>query len=162
MLIIGNVIALISSIIMVSCGLIKKKKHIIYWQTIQMILFVISNLVLGGITGAIINAIGCFRNILCYKEKLNFNWKAIITIISIVLSLVFNNMGLIGLLPVISTTVYIWLMDIKDVVKFKYLIIFTMIMWSIYDFSIKSYTSVIFDILCIISNVIGIIKVRKK
>ena len=63
-IIIANIVALIASIIMVSIGLIKKKKRIIYYQTIQIGLFVVSNILLGAATGIIINSISCVRNIL--------------------------------------------------------------------------------------------------
>lgn len=163
-IVIGNIIALIASILMVYSGFVKKKKKILYIQTIQIGLSVISNIVLGGITGAIINTLSCVRNILCYKNKLGLKEKIIITILAIVLSLLFNNIGFIGLLPLISTIAYIWLMDIKDVVKLKFLIIFTMTMWSIYDLTIKSYTSSAFDFANIIANCISIfqLKVRNK
>ena len=62
-IVIGNIIALIASIIMVYSGLLKQKKKILYTQTIQILLAVISNIVLGGLTGAIINALSCVRNI---------------------------------------------------------------------------------------------------
>ena len=161
-IVIGNTVALIASLLMVYSGVIKQKKKILYIQTVQIGLSVISNIVLGGITGAIINAISCIRNILCYKDKLGIKSKIIITILAGVLSFKFNNLGIIGLLPLISTVTYIWLMNIKDVVKFKFLIIFTMIMWLIYDFCIKSYTSAIFDFANIIANLIAIIQIRSK
>ena len=161
-IIIGNIIALIASVIMVYSGYIKEKKKILYVQTVQIGLSVISNLVLGGITGAIINAISCVRNILCYKEKLNILAKIILIILAIVLSLIFNNIGLIGLLPVVSTVTYILLMNIKDVIKFKYLIIFTMVLWLFYDIYIKSYTSACFDFLTIVTNIISIVQINKK
>ena len=118
-------------------------------------LFVLSNIVLGGITGAIINALSCIRNILCYKNKLDLKAKIILILLSTILSLIFNNLGLIGLLPVISTVVYILLMNTKDVVKFKWLSIFTMLMWLVYDLFIKSYTSAIFDFMNIMANIIS-------
>lgn len=122
-------------------------------------LFVLSNIVLGGITGAIINALSCIRNILCYKNKLDLKAKIILILLSTILSLIFNNLGLIGLLPVISTVVYILLMNTKDVVKFKWLSIFTMLMWLVYDLFIKSYTSAIFDFMNIMANIISIIQI---
>ena len=89
-IIIGNIVALIASLIMVYSGIIKTKNKIVYIQGIQIGLSVISNAILGGITGAIINALNFVRNILCYKDRL----------------------GLIGILPLISTVVYLWLMNI--------------------------------------------------
>ena len=117
--------------------------------------------VLGGITGATINAISMIRNIICYKEKLGTREKIIITILAVVLSLIFNNLGIIGILPVISTVTYVWLMNVKDVRKFKLLIAFTMLMWLIYDTVIKSYTSAIFDFMNLIANVITVFQIRK-
>ena len=136
-IIIGNVVALIASLVMVYSGIIKQKKKILYAQTIQIGLYVISDLILGGITGAIINVLSFVRNVLCYKDKLGNKEKIIITILSLTLSISFNNLGIIGLLPLISTVVYLWLMNIKNVVKFKVLIIFTTVLWFIYDIYIK-------------------------
>ena len=36
-----------------------------------MVLLAISNLVLGGFTGALVNIVGIFRNCLCIKNKLS-------------------------------------------------------------------------------------------
>lgn len=159
-IIIGNIIALIASIIMVYSGFLKQKKTILYAQTIQIGLSVLSNIVLGGITGAIINALSCVRNILCYKNKLDLKSKIILIFLATTLSLMFNNLGVIGLLPVINTITYILLMNTKDIIKFKWLIIFTMLMWLIYDLFIKSYTSAIFDFMNIVANIISIIQIR--
>ncbi len=161
-MLLGNVIGLLGSILLIYTGFIKEKKRIIYVQSIQITFFVISNLILGGITGAIVNVISLFRNILCYNEKLNKKNKILISIVVIFLSVLFNNYGLIGFLPLISTITYLWLINIKDVIKFKYLVIFTMIMWGIYDLTIKCYTCFIFDMLTILSNLYSIYKIKKK
>ena len=160
-IIIGNIVALIASLIMVYSGLVKQKKKIIYTQTIQIGLYVVSNLILGGITGAIINVLSFVRNVLCYKDKLGKKEKIIITILAIVLSLAFNNLGIIGILPLISSILYIWLMNIKDVVKFKYLTIVTMVLWLVYDVYIKSYSSAVFDFMNIVANIFTIIRLKK-
>ena len=160
-IIIGNIIALIASILMVLAGFQKKKKKILFIQIIQIALSVISNLVLGGYTGAIINAVSCVRDILCYKEKMGDKEKIIIIILAVGLSFAFNNLGWIGLSPLVATVVYIIFMNTKDVVRFKILIIFSMIMWLIYDLYIKSYTSGVFDFMSVIANLIAILQIRK-
>ena len=159
-IIIGNIIALIASILMVYYGMLKQKKKILYFQTVQIGMSVISNIILGGITGAIINALSMIRDILCYKNKLGLKEKIIITILAIILTFKFNNLEYIGLLPLISTVSYIWLMNTKDVRKFKLLIIFTMLMWLIYDVVIKSYTSAIFDFMNIIANMLTLLQIK--
>lgn len=161
-IVIGNIIALIASIIMVYSGLLKQKKRILYAQTIQIGLSVLSNIILGGITGAIINTLSYIRNILCYKDKLDLKAKIVIIILATSLSLIFNNLGIVGLLPVISIITYSFLMNTQNVIKFKWLIIFTMLMWFIYDLFIKSYTSAAFDFMNIIANIISIIQIKLK
>ena len=162
MIIIGNIVALIASLLMVYSGIAKKKKDILIIQNFQMGLLALSNLILGGITGCIINIIGVIRNTLCYYNKFNLLAKIILIIASGVLTIAFNNLGIIGYLPFIAIAVYTWLINIKDVVKFKILIIFTLVLWVIYDFTVKSYTATLFDMFTIISNVIAIMSIKKK
>lgn len=152
-LILGNIVALIASILMVISGSLKDRKKIIYVQTLQIIAFTISDLILGGYTGAIINVISLIRNNLSYVDKLTTMPKIILITLSIVLSICFNNLGLVGMLPVISMVSFTLLMNIKDVIKFKLLIIFTMILWFTFDLCIRSYTSAIFDFFSIIANI---------
>lgn len=159
-IIIANIVALIASLLMVYTGIIKRKDRIVLIQTIQISLSVLSNVLLGGITGAIINAISCIRNILCYKEKLGKLAKTLIIIASIVPSLMFNNLGFIGVLPIISAVAYTLFMDTKDIIKFKYLTIFIMFLWCTYDLYIKAYSSAAFDFMTIIANIISMIKIK--
>lgn len=148
------------SFLLVYSGTRKQKSKIVIIQTIQILLFVISNLLLGGFTGAIINVICIIRNLLYYKNLLKTNVKVILIILSILFTIPFNNLGFIGLLPLISNVVYILFMHLKNVVNFKLLISFTTFLWLIYDFSIKSYTSSVFDLLSIIASFIAIYQIK--
>ena len=161
-LIIGNIIALIGSILMVYVGVIKDKKGILFVQSLQIALLAISNLVLNGISGFIINTINFIRNIICYKEALSLKVKILLSIISIILTIYFNNHGLLGYLPLISGFIYLWFMTVKDVIKFKILIIVSVVFWLIYDFIIQSYTASVFDLITIIISSISVIKLKRK
>ena len=145
---------------MVYFGILKQKKKILYFQTVQIGMSVISNIFLGGITGTIINALSMIRNILCYKDKLGLKEKIVITILAVIFTFEFNNLGYIGLFPLISTVSYIWLMNVNNVKKIKLLIAFTMLMWFIYDIVIKSYTSAIFDFMNIVANIVTIFQIK--
>ena len=161
-LFIGNLIALLGSFVMVYSGTIKDKKGTIFVQSIQIALLAISNIVLGGIAGFIINLINLIRNIISYKNLLNIKIKVIISIISIILTLVFNKEGLIGYLPLISTLIFTWFMTIKDIIKFKYALAISVFLWLIYDFSIRSYTASLFDAITVVVTLLSIIKINNK
>lgn len=161
-IIVGNLIALVSAIVMVIAGLIQNKKKIIFTETIHIALATISDLVLGGITGAIVNMVSLIRNYLCYKDKLNTPLKILIIALASILTIIFNNLGLIGYLPLISIIVYTYFIDLKDVIKFKWIVIFSLVLWCVYDFTIHSNIFLLFDVLSILSNLFAIIKIKQK
>lgn len=161
-IIIGNIIALVASIFMVISGITKSKKKILFYQTIEVGLEVIAYIFLNTMSGVIINAINLVRNFLGYKNKLNIVAKIIISILSIVLVLYFNNDGLIGLLPLICIIIWIWIMTIKNVVAFKLIFAVIMILWVIYDFYVLNYVGSIFDVLTILANIISIISIKRR
>ena len=161
-IIIGNIIALIASVLMLLVSSSKNKKKIIIYQTIQVALLTLSSLILGGIAGAIINALTIVRNILCYNNKLTKTNIFIISISIIVLSLAFNNLGYIGLLPLISTILYTMSINTKSTIKLKSMILLNMICWGIYDVVIMSYTSAVFEFIATITSIVTISQLLKE
>ena len=151
---IANVIDFLAALLQVGSGSIKKKSKILIVQTIQMMLQGVSMLLLGGVTGAVSNVLSCYRNYLCYKDKLNTVWKAILIAVSLVMTIVFNNQGWLGVVPFAICTVYILLMDMKDPIKFKILVMLSFVPWMVYHFILKSYVGALFDAATIVTNII--------
>ena len=150
--IIANAIDFVAALIQVGSGSIKQKSKILAVQILQLFLQGISMLLLGGITGAISNVLSCFRNYICYKGKLNRIWKAVFIILSIAMTVLFNDQGLLGMLPAAVCTVYIIFMDVKDPIKFKLLVTLSFIPWLIYHFALGSYVGAIVDAATIVTS----------
>lgn len=161
MILLANGIFLIGSFLMVYAGILKNKKATLLVQTIQIILFIIGNLLLGGITGAISNGLGAIRNILCYFDKLKLWIITLIAFLAVLFGIYFNDLGIIGFLPIISVVIFTYGMNTKNIIYFKFLNIFSMLMWLIYDIYIMAYSAAIFDFLTIIANVIAVFTVNK-
>ena len=159
-ILLGNIVALIASIFMVISGILKEKKKMLWAQTIQIFLLIVSNIILGGLSGAISNTAGLIRNFIYEKKWLNMPVKIILTLISSIIAIKLNTLGILGYLPLIANAVYIFLMDLKDVRYFKILLIATELMWLIYDTLIKSYTSAAFDFETMLANKIVLIKLE--
>ena len=163
MTLIANIIDFLASILMVASGSIKKKAKILAVQIIQLLMQSVSMLLLGGITGAVNNVLSCLRNYICYKEKMNGVWKAVLIVASIALTLLLNDQGLLGLIPVVVCTVYILLMDIKDPIAFKLLVTLTFVPWVFYHFFIGAYVAAVFDTLSVITNAVTLgIMIKEK
>ena len=120
-----------------------------------------SMLLLGAIPGAISNVLSCIRNYLCYKNIFTWPIKIALIILSGVLTVGFNNQGLLGYLPFVVCTVYVLLMDMKDPIKFKLLVTLTFVPWVFYFFIIKSYTGAIFALLTVITNFWTLFKMKR-
>ena len=68
---------------------------------------------------------------------------------------------LCGLLPAAATCVYTWFLDLKDAVQLKIVIIVTLLCWAVYDFVFKNYVTFAFDFGAVVSNLIGIVTLRR-
>ncbi len=150
--ILANMIDFAAACIQVGSGSIKQKTKILIVQIVQLLMQASSMLLLGGVTGAVSNVLSCYRNYLCYKEKLNTVWKGILIAATIAMTILLNEQGFLGIIPAIVCTVFIIFMDVKDPIKFKLLVTLSFIPWMFYHFILKSYVGAIFDVATIITN----------
>ena len=161
-IIIANAIDFIASMVQIYTGAIKEKTKILLFQILQLGLQTVSMLLLGAIPGAISNVLSCIRNYLCYKNIFTWPIKIILIVLSLVLTVVFNNQGVLGYLPFVVCTVYVLFMDIKDPFKFKVLVTLTFVPWVFYYLVIKTYTGAFFAVTTVITNIWTLIKMKKE
>ena len=161
-IVIANVIDFIASMVQIYSGTLKDKGKILVVQILQLGLQTVSMVLLGAIPGAISNVLSCIRNYLCYKNIFTWPIKIILIVLSLILTVAFNNQGLLGYLPFVVCTVYVLFMDIKDPFKFKVLVTATFMPWIFYFFIIKSYTGAFFAATTVATNVWTLIQMKKE
>lgn len=159
-ILIGNIISFAGSVLMVTVGLLKTKKSILLTQCSMFTLMGIANIILGGMTGAVSSLVSIIRNIFCLRGPLTVPMKLIVIAIQVILSVKVNTLGWIGWLPILSACFYTWMIDVKDEIRLKEVLIIAQSMWLIYDIVICNYVAFTFDILTILSNIYGIISLR--
>lgn len=151
-IVIANIIDFLASMVQIYTGAVKDKAKILLLQILQLGMQTVSMLLLGAIPGAISNVLSCIRNYLCYKDVFTWPVKIVLIVISFVLTVVFNNQGLLGYLPFAVCTVYVLFMDMKDEIKFKLLVTLTFVPWMVYYLVIKSYTGALFAAITIVTS----------
>lgn len=156
MLLAANLISLAAMIIMCLCGLIKKKHQFVLVQMVYTFLMAVANVVLGAMTGAIVDLVGIVRNGLAYKDRLKGPFPYLLAAISVVLCLLFNQHGLLGILPLFSTVPYTLLMGRCNDRQMKLLTIFSTVFWAFYDFGVQNYVAGSFDVGMIVTCLIGL------
>lgn len=161
-ILLGNAVTFIGALLMVGIGFIKTKKNILRVQCIQFAIMGIGNLILGGVTGFISNAVSILRNLICFKRELTLPLKLLFIAIQIIITGSVNRMGFIGWLPVFAACLFTWFLDTKSEITLKTVIIATQVMWCVYDFTIHNYTSLAMDLFTIASNAAGIVLIKKE
>lgn len=143
-LILGNIFSLLASLCTAISVIKKSKADFMYYQVGNTIFAILTNLVLLSYSGVTTNTVSLFRNVLAYKKKLSLFITLIILIISVTLGLIFNNRGIIGLLPVFSSAVYTLCVYLtKNEQQLRYALIIDLSMWATYYLYIQAYPSVI-------------------
>ena len=161
-LLIGNAVSMIGCLIMVLIGFLKKNHQVLIAQSIQCLFMGAGNLILGGISGFISNVVTIFRNLVFLKLKNTVFLKVFFILLQLVLSWSSLTAGFISWLPLIAAALFTWCMDTKNAVKLKKVILCTQVMWLAYDLYFRNYVASAFDVMTMVSNVIGLYMVCKK
>ena len=147
---------------MVLIGLLRKKSHILIAQSVQCCFMGFGNLILGGVSGFICNIVTIIRNLVFVKFPVTTRLKVFFIALQLLLSLNSLRVGLIGWLPLISAGIFTWFLDTASTAKLKIVILFTQVMWLIYDLYYRNYVAAAFDVMTFVSNLIGFFMVRKQ
>lgn len=159
--ILANMIDLLASLVQVASGRIKDREKILLFQILQLGMQTVSMFLLGAIPGAISNILSCIRNYLCYREIFTWPVKILLIVLSGILTVAFNNQGLLGYLPFVVCTVYVLLMEMKDPIHFKLLVTLTFIPWIFYYLVIRSYTGAFFAFATVLTNFWTLYQMKK-
>lgn len=162
-LIIGNIFSFLASLCTAVSVVKKNKTDFMYWQVGNTVFAILTNFVLLSYSGVTTNSVSLIRNVLAYKKKLSFLITLIILAISVTLGLMFNNRGLIGILPVFSSAGYtLCIFLTKNEQQLRYALIADLSVWATYYLYIQAYPSVVTYMLLNVWTVIQIYRNAKR
>ena len=162
LLVIGNTVSMVGCLIMVGIGLLKNKSHILLAQSVQCLFMGMGNLLLGGISGFVCNIVTIARNLAFLKFRNTTALKLFFILLQLVLSLEALRGGIINWFPLITTILFTWCIDTKSTAKLKICILCTQVLWLTYDLYYHNYAASAFDVMTMISTVIGLFMVCRK
>lgn len=159
--VLGNAISMIGCLIMVAIGLLKKKSHILIAQSVQCCFMGFGNLILGGVSGFICNIVTIIRNLVFVKHRVTTGLKLFFIGLQLLLSLGSLSTNLVTWLPLVSAALFTWFLDTASAAKLKIVILCTQVMWLVYDLYYRNYVAAAFDVMTMVSNLVGFFMVRK-
>lgn len=151
-IVIGNVISLIAGIFIIISMWVNDEKQAYKHQFLNAFILMISSVFFLSWTGVVTMAIAASRNLMVYKDKLTFRWTVFFIVISIVLGVLVNTMGFVGLLPIIAivqiTLCNYYLKTIKKIkigfiVNSAIYIVYFLAIWDFASAAIESFTALV-------------------
>ena len=162
-LIIGNIFSFLSAVFIALSVVKKNKKDLIWYQVIDVIFCILSNIALYTYAALTTNTIALIRNILAYKNKLTRKITWVLFVLCIIFGLWANNRGFIGLFPIIASSSYtIFMFTTKNEQQMRWALISNLMLWFVHDIYVQAYPSAATDIGLSIWTAVQIFRNRKK
>ncbi|MBR1841350.1 MAG: YgjV family protein [Alphaproteobacteria bacterium] len=162
-LIIGNIFSFLSAVFIALSVIKKNKKDLIWYQVIDVIFCILSNIALCTYAALTTNSVALIRNILAYKSRLTRKITWILFVLCIVFGLLANNRGFIGLFPVIASSSYtVFMFTTKDEQQMRWALVSNLMLWFVHDIYVQAYPSAATDVLLSIWTIVQIFRNRKR
>ncbi len=136
-ILLANALALASSLINVGKGLICDRRRILLVQCVQKLF--------GGMSGCISNFIGIARNLWCVKRDMSLTMKTALCLSHVMLTALVSRIGPLESLPIAATCIHTFVIDTKNMLFLKSIMLLSQMMWLVYDFAIGNYVAFTFD-----------------
>ncbi|WP_296894294.1 YgjV family protein [uncultured Methanobrevibacter sp.] len=158
-IVVGNAISLIAGIFIILSMWVNDEKKAYKYQFLNAFILSISSVFFFSWTGVVTMAIAASRNLMVYYERLTWRWTVFFIIISIVIGLLVNTMGFIGLLPIIAI-IQITLCNyyLKNIKSIKTGFIINSGIYIIYFLAILDFSSAIIESITAIIGIISLFK----
>ncbi len=161
-LIAGNILGLVGSTIMTFAGVVKDKKYLLLVMCVQYVFLGSANFCLGAYSAVVTCCCGLCMSILTLNQRFNTKMKILFSAAEIAFIIIVNKAGIVGLLPLLPVLMVIWTLDVKNAAVLKTAVAAGMVLWAVYDFSYKNYTTFCFDIITFVSNLVGIYRIYRE
>ena len=129
-------------------------------QTISIIFYTVSTLVLKGYSAVVQNVVSLFRNLFSIRGNISKVLEWFLVAVGVVLGIYFNNLGLVGLLPVVANFEYtVAVFRFKNnVTALKIAFIINAVLFSVFNAYLLNFIGLIGNIVLVITTVISLIK----
>lgn len=158
-IIIGNVISLVAGVFIILSMWVNDEKQAYKYQFWNAFILMISSVFFFSWTGVTTMAIAASRNAMVYFDRLTFNWTVFFIVISVVLGLLVNTLGIVGLLPIIAI-IQITLCNyyLKSIAPIKTSFIINSAIYIVYFLAILDFSSAAIESVTALIGVVSLIR----
>ncbi len=161
LILVGRIFSVLACTLMVCIGYIKHKKHVLWAQNVQFILFSISYACLGGIAAVVGNMVSLLRNLICLKWNLNTPLKIFFIAFQGVFTYITTQNRWIDWLPFLAASLITISLSSKSDLVIKLGCIGSIICFALYDFNLQNWVVFAFDCFSFVTSIIGVYRILK-
>ena len=162
--IIGNLCALLAMGTDAISSTRKTAKGMLWVQTLSQVIYCVGTIALKGYSGAVQNAVSILRNLVAIRQISSAIVEWTLLGLGVVLGVVFNNLGLIGMLPVVANLQYTLAVfrfkDRERALKIAFMI--SVGLFAIFNLAIYNIVGMLSNSVVCITTAIALIKTRKQ
>lgn len=162
-IIVGNLISLVAGIFVLLSLWVNDDKRVYGYQILNAFILIIASFFFNSYVGVIIMAMVTIRLVMVYKDRYTINWAIFFAILAIVIGFAVNNLGWIGLIPIIATvqiTVCNYLC--KDIKWIKLSFIVNEAFYIVYFWFVFDIMSVVVQVITVTVGCISYIKLVRE
>lgn len=162
--ILGNVFSLVANGSDALSASRKTSKGVLWTQIVSQFFYGASAFVLGGYSAVVQNVVSVFRNLCALSPKTPQWIYWLLVVFAVAFGVVFNNLGLLGWLPIIANLMYSLAVFLAkgDVIILKSAFLILTLMFAVFNFAILNFVGGVGNIFIVITTAVFIIKEWKR
>ena len=162
--IIGNLCSLCAAVTDSISGTQKKHNRILAFQTLSQVFYGVGTIILKGYSSTVQNGVAILRNFAAMKRIKSKVVEWILILLGVALGIVFNNLGLLGWLPIVANLEYsVAVFRFKDNTRLlKIAFIINMLMYLTFSIMIKNYVAAVANVVVAVITAVALIKESRK
>lgn len=163
MIVIGNLISFAAAVCMLLSAFSPQRNKLFFLQFLECALLALANIFFASYAGVWVLLLSAVRNILVAKEKYNKKIMVIFASLTVILSLLTNNRGLVGLIPMVATVQYTVCSEyIRGILGTKVSMAVNTLFWIIYSAVILDFSTAISDAVVLLATLGSLWKLSRK
>ncbi|WP_458404002.1 YgjV family protein [Methanobrevibacter sp.] len=158
-ILIGNAVSLVSGVFLILSMWVNDEKKAYFYQFLNAFILIISSVFFFSLTGVVAMTIAASRNLMVYYDRLTFGWTMFFIAISVVLGVMVNTLGLVGLLPIIAI-VQISLSNyyLKTIKPIKTSFIVNSLIFIVYFLAIEDFSSAAIESITVMFGLVSLFR----
>ena len=162
-ILVGNVCSLLAMVTDSFSSTRKTTKGVLLVQNVSQLIYGIGTVILGGYSGAVQNGVSILRNFVAIRGIRSKALEWVLAALGVVLGLAFNNLGFMGLLPVIANLQYTLAIfrfqDNERALKVSFMI--SVAMFGVFNIAIYNVVGVIANSAVAVTTAVYLLKGKK-